>query len=788
MSKKFIRPDEYFNNGIVEYARFGQMVSMRNHLSPEDRRKLMNSLSDDYEKRRTEINEKVIHIREKVGHCDPVELLCFSAAEALSTMIGKTSESDSTMDEAIAGRSTEYLQSVLVSSENHFGSSNEQREDPTPVFNDIMNDIQQLYSMVDHFYLYWAAHVQKMRPDLDEDLVKYIVEAQVSFSIRGDRYQIHQIEHLSRLLVPHDEILTELFNVSSEELINGLRKLEYSLSQGKGDAFNELTDAYQEYQDAITKGAVWQSNISQDLGERVFGISLNNVALMTGWSEKLIRCLSYDLNSCPEFYSNSDFPGWPILHLPIQDKPFICVRGVSYCFDYYALFDNIYRVLQKAIVRLKPEYKSRWNDIQKVASETMVEDLFKKLLPGCNAYRDNYYYPNSPSQKDRAENDILVVYDNVLLIAEVKAGSFAYTPPITDYEAHINSFQALVEKPDHQCERIRKFIVSRDKAPIYDSSGSLKLILGKSEIDQIYAFSVTIDDFNVFAGKADKLSFIHLRSNAISISVNDLRTYSDYFTSPLQFLHFLKQRQTATTVPNIAFNDELDHLGMYIEFNAYCSRASQIDPKAPIQWYGYRKRLDDYFCSLNHPELDVKKPEQDVPSRIREIIVILENSRVPNRVSLSSGLLDLTFGQRVELSNQIDHLLTYQKEIGRMVPLYGAAPFRYCIFAHQPGTYPLSEDARSDYVDSTLAYNQEPDRTSLDLYYNDSGNLEAVDFRLFLPAEIRPARYAELREQGRRNAFSRVDNYKRQTGTTKIGRNEPCPCGSGKKFKRCCGR
>jgi len=21
----------------------------------------------------------------------------------------------------------------------------------------------------------------------------------------------------------------------------------------------------------------------------------------------------------------------------------------------------------------------------------------------------------------------------------------------------------------------------------------------------------------------------------------------------------------------------------------------------------------------------------------------------------------------------------------------------------------------------------------------------------------------------------------------KIGRNEPCPCGSGKKFKRCCG-
>jgi len=25
-------------------------------------------------------------------------------------------------------------------------------------------------------------------------------------------------------------------------------------------------------------------------------------------------------------------------------------------------------------------------------------------------------------------------------------------------------------------------------------------------------------------------------------------------------------------------------------------------------------------------------------------------------------------------------------------------------------------------------------------------------------------------------------------GGRKIGRNEPCPCGSGKKYKHCCGR
>jgi uncharacterized protein YecA (UPF0149 family) len=28
---------------------------------------------------------------------------------------------------------------------------------------------------------------------------------------------------------------------------------------------------------------------------------------------------------------------------------------------------------------------------------------------------------------------------------------------------------------------------------------------------------------------------------------------------------------------------------------------------------------------------------------------------------------------------------------------------------------------------------------------------------------------------------------KKQVVSSKIGRNEPCPCGSGKKYKKCCG-
>jgi uncharacterized protein len=41
-------------------------------------------------------------------------------------------------------------------------------------------------------------------------------------------------------------------------------------------------------------------------------------------------------------------------------------------------------------------------------------------------------------------------------------------------------------------------------------------------------------------------------------------------------------------------------------------------------------------------------------------------------------------------------------------------------------------------------------------------------------------RLVETELYGNESTFRRV--------TPKIGRNDPCPCGSGKKFKQCCGR
>ena len=46
------------------------------------------------------------------------------------------------------------------------------------------------------------------------------------------------------------------------------------------------------------------------------------------------------------------------------------------------------------------------------------------------------------------------------------------------------------------------------------------------------------------------------------------------------------------------------------------------------------------------------------------------------------------------------------------------------------------------------------------------------------------AKYKRNKEQGTLEKGAKVVPFKRNS--PKVGRNEPCPCGSGKKYKKCC--
>ena len=112
---------------------------------------------------------------------------------------------------------------------------------------------------------------------------------------------------------------------------------------------------------------------------------------------------------------------------------------------------------------------------------------------------------------------------------------------------------------------------------------------------------------------------------------------------------------------------------------------------------------------------------------------------------------------------------------------------RYTCFVNQTGVTLLSTDEKRKYVLASLIWNQDPERVLLDLYFDEKEEFYKLIFKRFTSKDVLANEVEELRSQGERIANMRLKKYKlKHPG--KIGRNQLCPCGSGKKYKKCCGR
>ena len=786
MMRMNIQPDDYFNNGTIEMARFGTNTVLKNNMSVAQRNRLIKRLQKEYPKIKKKINRHISSIRKQISKCDPVQLLSFSSDMFLMSNLGMSSEIEASSEDIFISRMTEYIQSIIVSTPIKHKPS---KKDPSLRFFRIQRQLVDLHKQIQYFYFCWSTCFEKLFPDYTDDVKHIVFESQLLYLVRGQRYQFLEVEYYDRLLAIHNEIFTSTFGISSSEIVEGIKKLQHALSQGKIDAISnlgELMDSYFETGETdVAKFNEMHPNAGKEFAEKFLGTQLRNVITITGWPEKFVRSLSWEVNECKDFFDEKDFSGWPIVDLPIQKRPFIKIGDQYYCFDYYSFIDNFYRALQKAVSREIPSY--HWSDFQKEASEQMVADVFSQILPGCSTLRDNYY-PINKSIKQLAENDLLVQYENVLLIIEVKAGSFVYTAPLTDFENHIVSYQNLIEKADKQCKNTYDYLLSSDEAIIYNQDASIKTKINMREIKDVFTISVTIDNINDYAARAEKLKFLELKSKAICLSIDDLMVYREFFDSPLVFLHFLQQRRQATQESKLALSDELDHLGMYIKHNMYCIQLQDYPDDAHIRFYGYREELDNYFCKLYHPQLCPPKPSLKIPDLFLKAINYLDKSDFKDKIQASNYLLDFSTDAREQLCQSVEYALQRQPQVKQMISFgtagSGKLDLRYTSFVEQPEVPAFTEEYKRQYTLSTLLWNDDPDRIMLDFVFDSNRHLVSFKYTQYTIADIKPTERENLWDMGKERANLRLNIYLKQH--QQINPSDICPCGSGKKYGACC--
>lgn len=646
-------------------------------------------------------------------------------------------------------------------------------------------------------------------PNFDMELEEFRMRAEVLWmNIRGKRYQVHERQALLDVIRPHSDVLVRLFGIDAEILVGELDKILSKLTWGLNEAFSAFKQFREDVLDRLEAlhGAHPDLDMEalrdkvfedKDLASRrdsvmgaLFGLDLFDVGKNTTLPPELLAELSWSPGECTEFFGPGEFRGWPLRIWPTMQRPFIRIDDQVLCFDVFSLLDNFYRVLRRLILSREPGYANIWNERQKAISEELPFICFGRLLPGAVIYRPVYYWwAPGGGRAQRHEADGLVIFEDHLFVIEVKAGAFTYTSPANDLPAHLTSLRNLLQAPAHQGSRFVDYLESAEEVSIEDADQREIGRIRRGDFRQITVCAVTLDVFTSLAARAQHFAplGVDLGSRPVwPISIDDLRVYAEIFDNPLAFLHYVEQRTRAGQSQHLDLNDEMDHLGLYFTHSNYSQYAAELTSNEPhrLAFDGYTRPIDDYFRAVLRGEAP-SRPQQAMPQRLTEAIAFLAGSNEPRRAELVSILLNVAGDAREAIDHAIDEALRDNKELRRARPLsiYGGMAMTLYIWSPSAPRRPGPAIQHTQAV--MMAAHNESSRRLIELEYNDDdtligAHLTHVRIDTLTAAESEEIRKASVVLQEKRVTQARTSG--------KIGRNEPCPCGSGEKYKRCHGR
>lgn len=649
------------------------------------------------------------------------------------------------------------------------------------------NDFFEIVSNVKKLFSLETQYSMSISFDFADELKtegEYIFENIIGMNITGKRYPYFENAHHRKILKPIDGELMNLYKITIEDIINGIDKLRYKYTYGFKDAMDELEILMRECED---ENAIKEKQQEiEKIFEEAFLLENHNVKKETNWNEKFIEIFSNNLGDNKDFCNNINIINFIKLWNTIKSKPIIKIEKDYYILSISRLLDDLDKNILKDIYKIKSDEKE--NIKKKIANncEEYTLELFKSILPSATFNINNYYKVG----KDYIENDILIEYDNFLFIIEVKAGNFTPEIAITDIESHKKTLYDLVEKADLQSDRFLNQLKDNGKIKIYDNNNKqakLKKEIDYTKFDKIFKIIVTLEGFNEIAARAEKIGILKIHSNTIVCSIDDLEVYSDYFkNSPVEFIHYLIQRFKSTESSLIELNDELDHLGLYIDNNDYSLTASNIiegyKDVSNILWEEPRNEIDEYYNNKGKSD-NLIKPKQQLPARLNEILEYLNNHYVINSVSFFSEVLECNQKCREEFEKYINEMIIFYKRNRR--PKYAGIKlnkmlFITCIVGNKD--YDLNFLLEDFYANMKIG--KEESAYSIILVYDFDEKLYDIKIcDLTYNDELyKSKKIDELADKLKEKRVNRI------LANRRIGRNEKCPCGSNLKYKKCCGK
>ena len=770
----------------------GTSVHLKNERDEVANASLRKRISVAFPEHKKRLSRQVESLIAAIVKCDPIILLTHCRIRFIGGM-GVIKESGVWKEhEECKARALEYIQSIIVTHKCDWAVDEELWEMRRRC-DSVIEETEKLYMEMMGFSLYYY-HIAEQLTD-DRNLQNFIFDSQMMYLVRGKRDVHFNERYFSLLFRYHDESFRQMFGLSASQVTDGVLKLIRVLCNEKVLLFAQHQMEVMKFLSSDDRSdAAWES------AERVHGefwlqaedIECFNVRKITGWTEQLLEQLSLPVGVKDEAVTH-DYQFWPIDDLAIKDRPFLKIGSEYYCFDQYNFSDNIYRALFR--VFKEKDTKNLWHPRQTAAIESAVCEVFANLFPGCRQLRNVRYFLQGDAGHSQ-ELDLVILCSGMTIVVEAKGIWLRHTSPIVDLKSTKAFYEQGIAKAGVQSRRFQKHLDESNGVELFDEHNHLVFSASREELGTVCRMCVTTDNATEIVASTAKLAEIGVdAAGLICVSLDDLLVYERYFTSPMVFAAYLKERHKATYLTNVSASDEFDHLGFFINNPCYCTYI-QNQAKVPgektanIFIDDNRRELDDFFVSLSDPT--VKKPVVYMPPELDKMLdCIWRCSIVNNKCGLAELIVCLDKDRKDWLVKAIEDELGAQRE-GNAQHLRACPgdPDRgiegFCVCVNTPWGPRIGPREMRSRLKSIMVKAHETQRRILRLEYDPCGTLVDAGIEQVklddlddIPQEMVEQMIAEINRRA-------VNRYAKANGQPR--RNDLCPCGSGKKYKKCCGR
>jgi len=805
------KPDEVLTFGPFYAARHGKYISYGSQegLDPKDFKDWQKSILDNLPEQKKNIDSCISKLQSIIKRYSPLNVLSYTSTHSylenpeIDSIAGtkprpekgENEKTDKKTPPPIAPH-VEYLASLILAT-----PPSDKYESPTQdTYREAEGLLQELFNTASWYYSF--AGFSESDKKKHEARYHAILEKLI---IRGDTFDKIFLDRMKNLFAPHSDCLKKVVGHSTEDIIacfelvrkeiddnihtflDETKSLMTELHQGfldRLDSSREYTDTeaeeiatkYQEEEAVKARAREWADRMTHMGGKDLYELK----KAPKNYSDLLSR-ISLALGKNVPFGARDIDKYWPLNSTLLYSKPVIECEGHFYCFLPNLLIHHGIAIFEELIRSCgETEYKKYESLRSKYFEDRAVQFLAKTL--GSQESYSNLFFDTSDSAT--GELDGLIVSDQDLFLIEVKSGKVtepAKRGGISRIKKHL---EELIEEPFKQALSARKHLESSPKPTFKDSQGKAVLELSpRSNYKDIYSVVVTAENLGGFATYTRMTEGLGVMKGVNdwpwALCLDDLQVISEIIDSPCEFIHFLKQRLTAVKHKQLHITDELDFLGLYIHKGLNFEGSPLLEGDL-VNFSGYTDSLNRYYWGLQGAMEPQDKPRQKMPALLRDIIASLESNREKGFTTAGYMLLNTSVKARRDMCDKVQQCLDVAKEQNRIseVSLYFGEVSRGITIAVHPGKE--IHPSRKMFLFSKMKKYQFKYSNWLLLNLSQSGQ---TSFEL----DQSPWKFNPKMEE----AIKLYKSFKLESAKgsqAKLGRNDPCPCNSGKKFKRCCGQ